>query len=545
MQGILASGCCSADKALVLGWPRDKRVGFVVVVFELYRLALRVLVSWAALHFVATTIGFLRRRPEPTPPEPNPWPRVTVQLPMRNEYFTACRVLEAAAALDYPHDRLQIQVLDDSDDGTSELLAELIVGLKNRGLDVVHLRRELPVHYKAGALQAGLASATGELVAMFDADFVPPADFLRRVVPHFEDPSVALAQGAWSFINREASWLTRMQAQIFDALFLVEQTAKSRARLPFQFNGTAGVWRREAIDRAGGWTFDSLTEDLDLSIRVQMLGYRMVNLPDVRVPSELPTTLAAFRVQQRRWALGTAQLLRKRTLSVLRAELPLRSRMAIVTQLGRHLIHPFVMLMVLSVPITTLYWVDTPIMYGWTNAAVLAVLAASVSAQHAVGARMAGQSVLRALVYAPLVIPLAIALVPTYCVALVYGLRDRAGEFFRTPKLTRAPREQEPDYRPRRSWLVLAEIGLGLAYVHFTAEALRRGFLQNGAFLAMLAFSFLVMGLGSLRTRARFVERREQTAPASAPAPAPAPAAAPAPASVGSLAMAASARRES
>lgn len=493
-------------------------MGILIAAFELYRLALRLLVSWMALHFAATTLGFLRRKPELTPPNPPEWPRVTVQLPVRNEYYTACRTLEAVAAFDYPVDRLEVQVLDDSDDGTTELLAAMIARLRERGLDVCHLRREVPVHYKAGALQAGLAHAKGELVAMFDADFVPAADFLRKIVPHFADPRLAMAQGSWSYLNRETSWLTKLQGQILDALFLVEQTAKSRAGLPFQFNGTAGIWRRAAIDDAGGWTFDSLTEDLDLSIRVQILGYRMLHLPDVRVPCELPTTLAAFRVQQRRWALGTAQLLRKRLLTVLTCNLPARSRLAITMQLGRHLVHPLLALLVLSVPVTTLYWTSTPVEYGWLNALVLGLLASCVGAQHAVGARLSGQSVLRALLYAPLVIPLAISLVPTYCAALFYGLQDRAGVFFRTPKVTRDPQAGEPDYRPRRSWLVLGEIAIGLAYAYFTLTAFDRGLYQNGAFLSLICVAFLGMGFGSLPTR----ERVARDAPARLVPPVPA-----------------------
>jgi cellulose synthase/poly-beta-1,6-N-acetylglucosamine synthase-like glycosyltransferase len=483
-------------------------VSTLLVLFELYRLALRALVALMGLHFAATTVGFFRRRSSAPPADPETWPSVTVQLPIRNEYYTASRLLEAVAAFDYPRDRLEIQVLDDSDDGTSEQLERLVGTLREVGLDIVHLRREGPTHYKAGALQAGLAQAKGELVAMFDADFVPAVDFLRRVVPYFADDKVALVQGAWAHENRGDSWFTRLQAQLLDALFLVEQTTKSRAGLPFQFNGTAGVWRRSAIDRAGGWTFDSLTEDLDLSIRVQLMGDRMVHLPELRVPSQLPTTLAAFRVQQRRWALGTAQLLRKRLFPVLRAKLPLRSRIAILTQLGRHLVHPLVMLMVITAPITTLYWVETPLEYGWLNAALLAFLCTTIALQHAVAARVAGQSAARAVLIAPLIVPLAIGLAPTYCVALFYGLRDRAGVFFRTPKVTRAPGESEPDYRPKRSLLILVEIAIGLAYVYFTTVALARGFLANGAFLGMVALAFLMLGFGSLRTRARVTSVR-------------------------------------
>lgn len=492
-------------------------MGSLIYVFELSRFALRAMAAWAALHFFAMSAGFLRRKAPQMPALPAIWPRVTVQLPVRNEYYTACRVLDAVAAFDYPADRLQIQVLDDSDDGTSELLAARVAVLKELGHDVMHIRREVPTHFKAGALRMGLEYATGELVAMFDADFVPEPDFLRRTVPWFSDAQVAMVQGAWAHLNREDSWLTRLQAQIIDALFLIEQTAKSRAGLPFQFNGTAGVWRRAAVDRAGGWTFDSLTEDLDLSIRVQLLGHRMLHLPDVRVPSELPTTLAAFRVQQRRWALGTAQLLRKRLLTVLRSDLPLSARFAIVTQLGRHLIHPLVLVMVISVPITTLYPFRTLVNYGWVNAAVLGAVVLGIATQHAIAARVAGQSPLRAVLRAPAVVVLAIGLVPTYCAALYYGLLDRAGIFYRTPKVTRAHKPGEPDYRPRRSWLVLAEIAVGVAYAAFTYTALSRGLWQSGAFLAMVGAAFLLLGFGSIPTSA------PQPLPAPGPSPAPAP----------------------
>src|SRR5262245_13419401 len=272
-----------------------------------------------AVHFFASTFGYLRRRRQGgNPPPPEAWPRVTVQLPIRNEFYAATRVLAAVARLDYPRELLEIQVLDDSDDGTSQLIGEQVAALEAQGFEVAHLCRTDPSGFKAGALAAGLTSARGEFVAMFDSDFVPASDFLKRLLPHFDHERVAMVQGVWSHLNREQNWLTRVQAQLLDGLFVVEQTAKSRAGVPFQFNGTAGIWRRAAIDAVGGWTFDSLTEDLDLSIRAQLAGFRLVHVPDVSVPCELPTSLAMFRVQQRRWALGTAQLLRKRLFEILR-----------------------------------------------------------------------------------------------------------------------------------------------------------------------------------------------------------------------------------
>ena len=341
----------------------------MLLLFEAYRLALRLLVIVMSAQLVLGTVVYLRRRRPPAPP-PLPegeLPAVTVELPIRNEYYTAARVLEAACRLDYPRDRLEIQVLDDSDDATVEILVGAVDAAHRRGIDVVHLRRFTPVFFKAGALDSGVRVAKGELIALFDADFVPPADFLRRIVPWFRDPKVALVQGRWEHENRDESWFTRLQAQILDALMVVEQTAKNDSGLPIQFNGTAGVWRRRAIEEAGGWTFDSLTEDFDLSLRSQLAGNRLVHLPDLGVPSELPPTLGLFRVQQRRWALGTAQLLRKRLAMVLAAPLPIPSRLALLLQLARHFGYPLLVLMVLTVPLTTFGFVRPLLDYGRLN----------------------------------------------------------------------------------------------------------------------------------------------------------------------------------
>jgi cellulose synthase/poly-beta-1,6-N-acetylglucosamine synthase-like glycosyltransferase len=480
-------------------------VNALLLLFEAYRLALRVAVLLMSAQFVAATVAFLRQRrtPGPVPPPPDSWPRVTVQLPIRNEYYTATRVIEAAAALDYPRDLLEIQVLDDSDDQTVGVIVEVVARLRTAGFDVVHLRRFTPVSFKAGALAYGLTLAKGELCAIFDADFVPAPDFLRRTVPHFGDPKLGLVQGRWEHLNRTHSWLTRLLAQVLDGLMVVEQSAKSGAGLPFQFNGTAGVWRRTTIESAGGWTFDSLTEDFDLSMRAEIAGWRLVHLPDVAVPSELPTTLGLFRVQQRRWALGTAQLLRKRLGAVLRARLPLGSRASLLMQLLRHFGYPLLVVMVLTVPFTTFGYLRTNLEYGPANALVLGAAVASVAFQQVVAARTIGQSGLLALVLAPLSIPLAIGLAPTYTVALAYGLLDRAGPFHRTPKIPRAPRPGEPTYRAVRSVLVLTELAVGLAYAVFTTAALERGLWVESGFLGLVTGSYLWVGLGSLQVSGR------------------------------------------
>lgn len=476
----------------------------LIILFEIYRVALRVLIALMGVHFLASALGHLglRRLRKPKPPPPREWPRVTVQLPVRNEYYTATRALTAIAQMNYPRDKLQIQILDDSDDDTLEVVHKKVVELLQSGYDVVQLRRFVPTGYKAGALADALPSATGDLIAVFDADFVPPEDFLERTVPHFAEPAVGMVQGRWAHLNRDDSWFTRLQAQILDGLMVIEQTTKSEKGLPIQFNGTAGVWRRRTIDESGGWTFDSLTEDLDLSLRAQLGGWKLVHLADLAVPAELPRTLGVFRVQQRRWALGTAQLLRKRLFSVLSSNLEPAAKVSIVFQLARHFAHPLLLLMVLSVPLTTFSIVQTPIEYSAINAAVFSVAALGVAFQHALAARETGSSVLGAVLRSPLVIALAIGLAPTYTVALIYGLRDRAGAFHRTPKVTRKAGPGEPRYRAERSVLVLFECVIAIAYVAFAAVTASRGWWMEASFCGLVAFAFGWMGLGSLSIEA-------------------------------------------
>jgi len=474
-------------------------VGALLILFEAYRLTLRVLVLVMSAQIVLGTITYLRcRRSLAAPPRPATLPRVTVQLPVRNEYYTVVRIIEAAAALDYPRDLLEIQVLDDSDDQTVGVIVEAVARMRRAGVDIIQLRRFTPTDFKAGALAYGMSLAKGDFIAIFDADFLPSRDFLMRTIPYFEDPEVGLVQARWEHENRDESWFTRLEGQILDGLMVVEQTAKSRAGLPLQFNGTAGVWRKEAIDRAGGWTFDSLTEDFDLSLRAQLLGYRLIHLPDLAVPSELPTTLGLFRVQQRRWALGTAQLLRKRLPVVLRSDLPLAGRLALAFQLLRHFGYPLLVVMVLTVPLTTFDVVRPAVDYGIVNALVLGVALLAVGVQQALAEHEVGRSALSAFLLSPLSLSLAIGLAPTYTVALGYGLLDRAGAFHRTPKVPRARRPGEPTYKAARSLLVVVELTVAAAYSLFTVLAIGRGSYLESSFLALVAFSYGWVGLGSL-----------------------------------------------
>ena len=257
---------------------------------------------------------YLRRRhdPLPRPAEPETWPAVTVQLPVYNELYVVKRLIDAVASLDYPTERLQVQVLDDSTDETTRLIWAQVTLLRARGLDIELVHRQDRRGFKAGALAHGLQTARGEFIAIFDADFVPPSDFLKQTIPHLlAEPGLGFVQTRWGHLNPGYSALTRAQIIALDGHFVVEHLGRNRSGLLMNFNGTAGVWRRTAIEAAGGWQSDTLTEDVDLSFRAQLAGWQALYLPNVEAPAELPPQIAAFKRQQARWAAGAAQCLVK------------------------------------------------------------------------------------------------------------------------------------------------------------------------------------------------------------------------------------------
>ncbi len=288
------------------------------------------------------------------PPSPGrSWPSVTVQLPIYNEQHVVERLITAVAQLDYPLHKLQIQILDDSTDETQIIARQEAERWRREGLDIEYIHRQQRTGFKAGALAAGLARAKGELVAILDADFLPQRDFLRRVVPCFDDPRVGCVQARWEHLNADYSLLTRVQAIGIDAHFIVEQKARSQAGLFINFNGTAGIWRMTCIKAAGGWRVDTLTEDLDLSYRAQLAGWRLLFLPDVFVPAEVPAQIDAMKRQQFRWAKGSIQTAKKLLWPLLKSRQPLTVKVEGVIHLTNYLVHPFMLLLLLLVlPLT-------------------------------------------------------------------------------------------------------------------------------------------------------------------------------------------------
>lgn len=280
------------------------------------------------------------------------WPVVTIQLPIYNELYVAGRLIDEVARMDYPADRLEIQVLDDSTDETTAIVAGLVGRWRTRGVDIQHVRRSGRVGFKAGALAHGLELARGELIAIFDADFLPRPDFLRETVPVLlADPDLAFVQARWGHLNRDFSLLTRLQALAIDGHFGVEQAARSGSGHWFNFNGTAGIWRRTALLDAGGWEHDTLTEDLDISYRAFLAGWRAEYLIDVEVPAELPASFNAFRRQQQRWARGSFECAIKHLPALWHSRAPLSRKVSATLHLTGYAIHLLLLALSLLYPL--------------------------------------------------------------------------------------------------------------------------------------------------------------------------------------------------
>jgi cellulose synthase/poly-beta-1,6-N-acetylglucosamine synthase-like glycosyltransferase len=398
-------------------------------------------------------------------------PSVTVQLPLYNEATVVRRLLEAAGALDYPSDRLELQVLDDSTDETEGIARAAVEELRERGIDAVYLRRPDRHGYKAGALDFGLKQATGELIAIFDADFVPQSSFLRDIVGHFTDPRIGMVQTRWEHMNRNHSLLTSIQALMLDGHHMVENRARFGAGNMFNFSGTGGMWRRQTIEDAGGWEHDTLTEDLDLSYRAQLAGWRFVYRGDVLTPAELPEDMCAFRAQQYRWAKGTVQTARKLLTRVAKSELTRAQRIEACFHMLPHIAYPMtVLLTLLLLPalvfmpasdVRTLLLIDLPLCIGATG---------SLATFYAMAESAQGRSAWGAIKRLPALIALGAGLAPHLSSAVFDGMRSMAGEFVRTPKRG----EQRGRYR-QYAKLPLVEIALSVVCMGSVIASIRTG----------------------------------------------------------------------
>ena len=464
--------------------------------------------AFYGVHRVSHLAHFRWRQGRTAPEAAGPdVPRVTVQLPLFNERTVAARLVRAAGELDWPADRLEIQVLDDSTDETRAIVDREVRELRERGVDAVVLRRTDRSGFKAGALDAGLRTAKGELVCVFDADFVPPTDFLRRLVGHFDDPRVGMVQARWEHLNREESSLTRAQSALLDGHFVIEHKVRHDQGLFFNFNGTAGIWRRAAIDDAGGWEHDTLTEDLDLSYRAQLAGWTFVYAPRIVAPAEVPPDIAAFKSQQHRWAKGSVQVLRKLGWRLLRADVPLRTKLEALAHLSGNVGYPVVLLLALLLPLSVS---EQDRFGGWAHLVMFCLCTLSVILFYDRGQAAIGRTLLQRLRDVPAAMSLGIGMCVSQTRAVFAGLRSDPGTFVRTPKrgdATSSATDPAPTglatYRAALRGLPGVELLLALWFAWAVAQAVRLGHWGVLPFLLLFLSGFAWVGLLSLRQWAR------------------------------------------
>jgi cellulose synthase/poly-beta-1,6-N-acetylglucosamine synthase-like glycosyltransferase len=441
------------------------------------------------------------RVPAPVPP-PATLPAVTVQLPIFNEMYVADRLINAVAEIDYPRELLQIQVLDDSTDETTGIAELAVRRLAARGFDIQYLHRVDRRGYKAGALEAGLKQATGEFIAIFDADFVPPEDFLLRSLGHFDDPKVGMVQARWGHINQDYSLLTKIQSILLDAHFVLEHGGRNRAGCFFNFNGTAGVWRREAIEEAGGWQHDTLTEDLDLSYRAQLAGWRFVFLPDLVSPAEVPVEMNSFKSQQHRWAKGSIQTCLKLLPRILRSNQPLGVKAEAFFHLSANF--NYLLMSVLSVLMFPAMYVRYNM--GWTEMLLIdvplfAAATLSVCNFYVVSQRELYADWRQRLKYLPFLMSIGIGLCVNNTRAVLEAMFGRESEFARTPKYGIERDSDEwvgKKYHQTVGVQPILELALGLYFTGTVFYALANQIYGTLPFLMLFQIGFLYTGLLSI-----------------------------------------------
>jgi cellulose synthase/poly-beta-1,6-N-acetylglucosamine synthase-like glycosyltransferase len=477
--------------------------------------------TWLAIYGLnSLVLAFLyllhRREAESTPSvDRSALPYVTVQVPVYNELHVVERAIDRVAALDYPHDRLQIQILDDSTDETSRLACARAALHHERGIDIAVLRRPDRGGFKAGALAWGLAQASGEYVAIFDADFCPSPDFLLQTIPHFlARPRLGLVQTRWSYLNADYSHLTQAQALALDGHFVVEQTGRCRSGLLMSFNGSGGVWRRSCIEESGGWKADTLCEDLDLSYRAQLAGWEFLYLPSVEAPAEVPPQVAAFKRQQSRWAQGTVQTLRKLAGPILRSRrLGWAQKGMALVHLSSYLAHVLlVVLLLLSLPLMLAPdGMQLPL-----DCLGLACLGPPLV--YVISQQRLYPDWRRRLRAFPILALIGIGIAWSSTKAVWRGLTRWGGTFARTPKFRlegKTGHWTDSDYRLQADSSTFGEIVLTLYALGTTAAALITGNYGMIPFLLLYAAAFgTVAGMGLAQAHAPRQRRPLRPAPA-------------------------------
>jgi cellulose synthase/poly-beta-1,6-N-acetylglucosamine synthase-like glycosyltransferase len=445
-------------------------------------------------------------------------PPVTIQLPLYNERYVVERLIEEVTKMDYPRHLLQIQVLDDSTDDTHPFTEALVREYRAAGIPVEYLHRSNRHGFKAGALQEGMRTATGEFIAIFDADFIPPRDFLMRTVHFFADPKVGVVQTRWSYLNSHYNLLTEVETMLLDGHFVIEHGARAGSGLFFNFNGTAGILRAKMIEDAGGWQHDTLTEDSDLSYRAQLKGWRFVYVPSIECPSELPVDTYGFQVQQSRWAKGLTQVAIKLLPAILRADLPLRVKVEAFFHLTPNISYPLMLIvsaLMLPVMIVRFYM-------GWVQMVTidLPLIAASfwsISAFYLVAQQqLHPKSWKRSILLLPALMAAGVALTVINTKAVLEALFGIKSGFARTPKYAIGENKikiQHSQYRRRSGWLPYAELAIGSYFLYMVEFAIETWNFPAVPFLLLFVVGYYWAGITTLyeeyQGRLRWQRERE------------------------------------
>jgi cellulose synthase/poly-beta-1,6-N-acetylglucosamine synthase-like glycosyltransferase len=460
---------------------------------------------YGAHRYHTAWLYYRHKRKQPVPPpavEGESLPHVTIQLPVFNERYVVRRLIDHVCRIRYPQHLLEIQVLDDSTDDTVEISRAAVDEWRARGVDIVHIHRTDRTGFKAGALQAGMLVSKGECIAVFDADFTPPPDFLEQTVPYFRDPGIGMVQARWDHINRDYSLLTQCQSILLDGHFILEHTARNRSGRFFNFNGTAGIWRRTCIEEAGGWQHDTLTEDLDLSYRAQLAGWRFVFLQDVLSPAEVPVEMNAFKTQQHRWAKGSIQVALKLLPRILKSDLPFKVKMEAFIHLTNNIAYVLMILLSFMLPFSLHVRVD----HGWYQALLLDLpffLGATVSVCtfYLASQREAGGSWAQRIFYLPFVLALGIGLAVNNAKATLEALFGQESPFVRTPKLAvegkKSKLPSNKTYRGGSNTLAYIEIFFGVYYTGTVIYCIVHSVWLALPFMLLFQFGFLYTGLMS------------------------------------------------
>ncbi|HUI53990.1 MAG TPA: glycosyltransferase [Bryobacteraceae bacterium] len=430
-------------------------------------------------------------------------PPVTIQLPLYNERYVVERLIEEVLKVEYPKGLLQIQVLDDSTDDTAPFAEALVERYRNMGYPIEYHHRSNRRGYKAGALQEGLETATGELVAVFDADFCPPSDFLKRTVNYFADPQVGVVQTRWSYINRDYNFLTEVEAMLLDGHFILEHGARSSAGYFFNFNGTAGILRKKMIADAGGWQHDTLTEDSDLSYRAQLKGWRFVYLPRLDCPSELPVEMHGFQVQQSRWAKGLTQVAKKLLPAILKADIPKRVKAEAILHLTPNISYPLMIVVsALMLPVMIVRFYMGPLQMVFIDLPLIAASFWSISAFYVVAQReLYPKHWKRSILMLPMLMAVGVGLTIINTRAVLEALFGVQTAFARTPKYAIGDRPvnlEVKKYRRRSGWLPYAEILVGTYFLGMIGFAIDTYNFFSIPFLALFVFGYYWAGFTTL-----------------------------------------------